>query len=306
MNTGNDATIVNDRFWLDSSGTPIYSQGGGALQVGDTYYWYGVNYGGAATYAANPEGKNSDSSSGITAYSSKDLVQLEAREHDTPANTGGWFGAWASSTTRRRRSTCWSRKGRRPLLRDQRHAQRSVRVQQRADQPARIVERRDGRSDGRFRTTTAGLPRQLEQQWPQPTATCLRCGRRTSSPPRTRILVYRGGGARATACSSTRHILLLLVRSARLERLADLLRIGQPTSGPWSAEFVLDGTQRGLQPRHADRFLHQRQGQRADDHHLRRRSLERLRRQRLGFNQWMPLEFQGDKVQLSFTQRVEP
>ena len=31
------AAIVNDRFWLDTNGTRIYSQGGGALQVGDTY-----------------------------------------------------------------------------------------------------------------------------------------------------------------------------------------------------------------------------------------------------------------------------
>ena len=48
------STIINDRFWKDSSGTPIYSQGGGVLQVGDTYYWYGVKYAGTVAYAANP------------------------------------------------------------------------------------------------------------------------------------------------------------------------------------------------------------------------------------------------------------
>jgi hypothetical protein len=87
------ATIVNDRFWEDTSGTPIYSQGGGVLQVGDTYYWYGVKYGGAVTYAAEPTGKNDDTSfQGITTYSSKDLVHWKLEATDKPSNTGGWFG----------------------------------------------------------------------------------------------------------------------------------------------------------------------------------------------------------------------
>ncbi len=87
------ATIINDRFWEDTSGTPIYSQGGGVLQVGDTYYWYGVKYGGAVTYAADPSGKNDDISfQGITTYSSKDLVNWKLEATDKPANTGGWFG----------------------------------------------------------------------------------------------------------------------------------------------------------------------------------------------------------------------
>jgi hypothetical protein len=87
------ATIINDRFWEDTTGTPIYSQGGGVLQVGDTYYWYGVKYGGAVTYAADPSGKNDDISfQGITTYSSKDLVNWKLEATDKPGNTGGWFG----------------------------------------------------------------------------------------------------------------------------------------------------------------------------------------------------------------------
>lgn len=86
-------TIINDRFWKDTSGTPIYSQGGGILQVGDTYYWYGVKYGGAVTYAANPSGKNSDTSfQGVTTYSSKDLVNWKLEATDKLSNAGGWFG----------------------------------------------------------------------------------------------------------------------------------------------------------------------------------------------------------------------
>ncbi len=62
--------IRNDTFWKDTSSTPIYSQGGGVLQVGATFYWYGVKYNGAVTYAANPTGKTSDTSfAGVTIYS---------------------------------------------------------------------------------------------------------------------------------------------------------------------------------------------------------------------------------------------
>jgi hypothetical protein len=88
------ATIVNDRFWKDTSGNNIYSQGGGVLRVGDTYYWYGVKYGGAPTYAANPTNNNSDTSfQGITTYSSTDLVNWKLEAVDMPANAAsGWFG----------------------------------------------------------------------------------------------------------------------------------------------------------------------------------------------------------------------
>jgi hypothetical protein len=87
------AVIINDRFWKDTAGTPIYSQGGGVLQVGDTFYWYGVKYGGAVTYAASPTGKNDDTSfAGITIYSSKNLADWKLENTVKPTNTGGWFG----------------------------------------------------------------------------------------------------------------------------------------------------------------------------------------------------------------------
>lgn len=47
-----NTTIYNDTFWKDTSGDNIYSQGGGVFKFGDTYYWYGVHYSGAETYAA--------------------------------------------------------------------------------------------------------------------------------------------------------------------------------------------------------------------------------------------------------------
>jgi hypothetical protein len=89
------ATIQNDLFWKDTSGNLIFSQGGGMLKVGDTYYWYGVNYEGAATYAADPNGgvKGAVFKS-VTCYSSTDLAHWKS-EGDALSRDqtgGGWFG----------------------------------------------------------------------------------------------------------------------------------------------------------------------------------------------------------------------
>ena len=86
------ATIVNDRFWMDTSGNPICSQGGGVLQVGDTYYWYGVKYRGCVAYVENSIDNDDTTFEGITTYSSKDLVNWKHEATDRPANTSGWFG----------------------------------------------------------------------------------------------------------------------------------------------------------------------------------------------------------------------
>ena len=83
------ATIVNDTFWKDTSGKNIYSQGGGVLRVADTYYWYGVRYSNDASYAT---GTATSVSQAITTYSSKDLVNWKPETVSTPANMGGWFG----------------------------------------------------------------------------------------------------------------------------------------------------------------------------------------------------------------------
>lgn len=89
--SGTAALIRNDVFWKDTANNPIYSQGGGVLRVGNTYYWYGVRYGGAATYAANPSGKNSDTSFvAVTVYSSSDLASWKFEGNAlTPASATG-------------------------------------------------------------------------------------------------------------------------------------------------------------------------------------------------------------------------
>jgi|GEM_PF-1497251 len=111
--TASGALIHNDVFWKDTSGTPIYSQGGGVLQVGGTYYWYGVKYGGAVTYAASPGKSNSDTSFvAVTIYSSTDLATWKFEGNAlTPAsltaagaNPNNWIGrvgAAYNSTTKK-------------------------------------------------------------------------------------------------------------------------------------------------------------------------------------------------------------
>jgi hypothetical protein len=86
--SGGGALIHNDVFWKDTSGAPIYSQGGGVLRVGNTYYWYGVKYNGAVSYAANPTSSNSDTAFlAVTIYSSTDLVNWKFENNAlTPAS----------------------------------------------------------------------------------------------------------------------------------------------------------------------------------------------------------------------------
>ncbi|WP_447008055.1 carbohydrate-binding protein [Saccharothrix isguenensis] len=101
---GTFQTITNNTFWNDTSGNPIYSQGGGVFKFGDTYYWYGVHYLGAESYRANPTRKydNEVSFVSIPVYSSRDLVNWKFENRvatrSTPINNGatlgqaGWVG----------------------------------------------------------------------------------------------------------------------------------------------------------------------------------------------------------------------
>jgi len=87
--------IKNDTFWRDTNNNPIYSQGGGILKVGATYYWYGVKYDGAVTYAANPASSNSNTGfNAITVYSSTDLATWKFEGN--AASTGPVGGPWES------------------------------------------------------------------------------------------------------------------------------------------------------------------------------------------------------------------
>ena len=74
-----DQKIQNDRFWQDSKGKTLYSEGGGIFKFGDTYYWYGVKYKNAPKYVDDPttyytSGDTYSDFESITCYSSKDLV----------------------------------------------------------------------------------------------------------------------------------------------------------------------------------------------------------------------------------------
>jgi autotransporter-associated beta strand protein len=91
--------ITNDSFYKDTDGNLIYSQGGGIFKFGEKYYWYGVKYNGAVTYAANPAaGQNGDTSfNAVTCYSSTDLVNWKFENNILTASTPGlgstsWIG----------------------------------------------------------------------------------------------------------------------------------------------------------------------------------------------------------------------
>ncbi|MFJ7296751.1 family 43 glycosylhydrolase [Streptomyces collinus] len=92
---GTFQTITNNTFWNDTSGNPIYSQGGGVFKFGDTYYWYGVHYTGAELYRANPTRKYDGNVSfvSIPVYSSKDLVKWKFENRVATRSTGVGSGA---------------------------------------------------------------------------------------------------------------------------------------------------------------------------------------------------------------------
>ncbi|WP_425315488.1 family 43 glycosylhydrolase [Streptomyces viridochromogenes] len=92
---GTFQTITNNTFWNDTSGNPIYSQGGGVFKFGDTYYWYGVHYTGAELYRANPTRKYDGNVSfvSIPVYSSKDLVNWKFENRVATRSTGVGSGA---------------------------------------------------------------------------------------------------------------------------------------------------------------------------------------------------------------------
>jgi hypothetical protein len=83
--------IQNDVFWKDASGNPIYSQGGGVLKVGSTYYWYGAKYKEAESYYKTTQRSSSTTFSSVTCYSSEDLVKWKF-EGDVFTGQSGWVG----------------------------------------------------------------------------------------------------------------------------------------------------------------------------------------------------------------------
>jgi hypothetical protein len=102
---GTFQTITNNKFWNDTSGNPIYSQGGGVFKFGDTYYWYGVHYLGAESYRANPTQQydNQVTFQSIPVYSSTDLVNWKFENRVATRSTSlgrlggnmgnaGWIG----------------------------------------------------------------------------------------------------------------------------------------------------------------------------------------------------------------------
>jgi glycosyl hydrolase family 43/ricin-type beta-trefoil lectin protein len=60
-----DFPLVNGVQWADTGGKPIQAHGGGMLQVGDYYYWFGENRNSNGSFHA------------VTAYRSRDLAHWE-------------------------------------------------------------------------------------------------------------------------------------------------------------------------------------------------------------------------------------
>ena len=99
----NAPVINNDTFWKTSTGSYIYSQGGGIFRFPDAkgvehYYWYGVKYQEAVDYCPDAlAGSKSNITNflSVTCYQSDDLVNWTfVNDVLTPASTGWayWVG----------------------------------------------------------------------------------------------------------------------------------------------------------------------------------------------------------------------
>jgi hypothetical protein len=87
-------TITNDAFYLTTTGTPIYTQGGGISKFGNTYYWYGIQYKGMATYYASPTAANASANTtfvAINCYSSPDMVHWTFQNQVVSTSTRGFY-----------------------------------------------------------------------------------------------------------------------------------------------------------------------------------------------------------------------
>lgn len=99
--------IENDRFWTAADSVPIYSQGGGIFRFADPatgeqrYYWYGVRYEEAEQYRQDPSVTPTGVTfRSVTCYSSSDLVNwrfegdvLDRNElRENVGNRSTWVG----------------------------------------------------------------------------------------------------------------------------------------------------------------------------------------------------------------------
>ena len=103
LNAKADNKITNDSFWKTTTGSYIFSQGGGIFRFPDAegvehYYWYGAKYQEAVDYCPKAlGGSNSNITNflGVTCYKSDDLVNWTyVRDVLTPSAAGWayWVG----------------------------------------------------------------------------------------------------------------------------------------------------------------------------------------------------------------------
>lgn len=105
--SGSFQRIENDRFWTAADSVPIYSQGGGIFRFADPatgeqrYYWYGVRYEEAEQYKQDPSVTPTGVTfRSVTCYSSSDLVNwrfegdvLDRNElRENVGNRSTWVG----------------------------------------------------------------------------------------------------------------------------------------------------------------------------------------------------------------------
>ena len=90
--------ITNNTFWKTTTGSYIYTQGGGIFRFPDAngvehYYWYGVKYQEAVDYCPNALGGSNSNNThfvSVTCYKSDDLLNWTFVRDVVTTSTAGW------------------------------------------------------------------------------------------------------------------------------------------------------------------------------------------------------------------------
>ncbi|MCM3626271.1 hypothetical protein M3194_02670 [Paenibacillus glycanilyticus] len=94
--------IQNDRQWLDTSGNPIKAQGGGIINVGGVYHWFGPDFGTAGDYKFY--GINHYTSSDLKSWTKQSGGRITAGMPTIPFQSGDWIGRpyvmWNAATSK--------------------------------------------------------------------------------------------------------------------------------------------------------------------------------------------------------------
>ncbi|NBD22963.1 hypothetical protein [Paenibacillus glycinis] len=95
------AAIHNDTLWMDTDGNPIKAQGGGMIEVGGVYHWFGPDFGSAGDYRFYAI--NHYTSTDLRSWTKQSGGRIAPGMPSIPFQAGDWVGRpyvmWNAATS---------------------------------------------------------------------------------------------------------------------------------------------------------------------------------------------------------------